>query len=89
MEKQMKELNVNLVQLGNDLKAEMKLLVNKLTEAAVTKLTNQAQVKMSAINNNVNSLITDMKETSRGLMNTSAHSHAQNQPQLGIQHNSI
>eukprot|EP00957_Ditylum_brightwellii_P148770 11326116-Ditylum_brightwellii.AAC.1 len=61
----MKELNSNMVKLGTDLKQEMKALVNKLTEAAVTKLTVQAQAHMTTINTNVTALITDMKEASR------------------------
>eukprot|EP00957_Ditylum_brightwellii_P118970 9073886-Ditylum_brightwellii.AAC.1 len=64
----MKELNSDMVKVGTDLKEEMKALVNKLTEAAVTKLTTQAQANMTTINTNITALIKDMKDASRGLM---------------------
>eukprot|EP00957_Ditylum_brightwellii_P176394 13432385-Ditylum_brightwellii.AAC.1 len=51
----------------------MKALVNKLTEAAATKLTTQAQANMTTINTNITALITDMKEVSRGLMYATGH----------------
>eukprot|EP00957_Ditylum_brightwellii_P050547 3833420-Ditylum_brightwellii.AAC.1 len=57
----------------------MKTLVNKLTEAAVSKLTTQAQANMTAINANVTALITDMKEASKKFMTATGHNQTQAQ----------
>eukprot|EP00957_Ditylum_brightwellii_P211037 15365695-Ditylum_brightwellii.AAC.1 len=79
MEKQMKKLSMNMVKLRNKLKEAMKILVNKFTEAAVTKLTNKAQASMSTININVTALITVMREASRGLIYATAQSQTPEQ----------
>eukprot|EP00957_Ditylum_brightwellii_P048247 3661938-Ditylum_brightwellii.AAC.1 len=85
----MKELNSNMVKIGSDLKEEMKAIVNKLTEAAVTKLTMQAQANMTTINTNITALITDMKEASRGLIYATGHNQTKAQITQGSQNKCV